>query len=845
MLTLKTPFDGTTHIVMSLANEDGGSRVKKLAMSQAKRESIRVERRDRADRVARAVSPQSPQQLAGFAGVPASARGIIQLQRLVGNQTVARLLASPSVAAELMKSGGKLTIRSASTTQAAEETISSRPVVAVQREGCCPACASGEPCASERPGAETVYETAAQSNVQRTLGDNHDLTSPRFAGEPILEACYDDQARLTKGATGPAVVKIQQALVDLGYNLGPPGVDGIYGTYTWNAVKQFKKNESLGWEHMGDVGPGTMRRLNDLFPAETIPPVKPPPAPPVKPAPPVTPPVRPPISPPQRLPPCPIDDDRWVSAPFVGPSGPTLEPPQPGVNCSLPQRNRPLRYTPSPKFDDDPPASYTMDDAQRRKKEQQDSSPPALGKHVGIDPTANPTVTDEERLFLWYILLRLSGQERWGTHTDLMRAIGRPRAGGMKPVGQVTVKIDWDGNARIDLIKRGPVATPSTFRTKEEAKNALKNDFEFADVRGPALPPATECVREWDLSDLNKVHAALKRLPETDRGVLKGVVLCREHVVRINGELHAGEFIQDQNSGVQYLKLADLAFEGDKYAFIGSKDQETAPASFMTILHEVAHAVAVKEFWDASFTERKAFEKHREIHEAAQAHVGPLKYAREDANRAFTEKHAKSNGVTFVIDYLNALNAVPEPLEKFKQNQDASRDGDLAKDVRVKIDFRDEKKETLETRRPGHPALEDFKNFRALQNSFFIALKERAAAKVEHQAAQAKTERLSVSKRGSDQRMSKAERNFVDFVKKCNIPRLTKYAEQEWNDADPYSEDTVGKKGGGEFFAEAYSLWLNDRTYLNAEAPQLLKWFDRGGYRLDPVEAGRISCEGP
>lgn len=147
------------------------------------------------------------------------------------------------------------------------------------------------------------HNSLTQLSLQRAVGDNHDLTSPRFAGEPVLEACYDDEARLTKGATGPAVVKIQQALVDLGYNLGPRGTDGIYGTYTWNAVKQFKKNESLGWEHMGDVGPGTMRRLNELFPAGP-------------------------------LPPCPTDDDHGVATAFADPSGPKLEPPKPGENCT-------------------------------------------------------------------------------------------------------------------------------------------------------------------------------------------------------------------------------------------------------------------------------------------------------------------------------------------------------------------------------------------------------------------------------------------------------------------------------------------------------------------------------
>src|SRR6476469_2257016 len=70
---------------------------------------------------------------------------------------------------------------------------------------------------------------------------------------------------MTQGDRGSSVEKVQQALLDLGYNLGPSGADGIYGQKTWDAVKQFKANEGLGFEHMGDVGPGTMHRLDELF----------------------------------------------------------------------------------------------------------------------------------------------------------------------------------------------------------------------------------------------------------------------------------------------------------------------------------------------------------------------------------------------------------------------------------------------------------------------------------------------------------------------------------------------------------------------------------------------------
>lgn len=142
----------------------------------------------------------------------------------------------------------------------------------VQKMGCCSSCSAGESCS----GKEEKEESEARELnpvVQRTVGDGHDLTSARFVGDLKLESCYDDEARLTKGDAGEPVIKVQEAFIELGYDLGPTGADGIYGQRTWNAVRAFKRNERLGWEHMGDVGPGTMGRLNVLFPAENVAPV--------------------------------------------------------------------------------------------------------------------------------------------------------------------------------------------------------------------------------------------------------------------------------------------------------------------------------------------------------------------------------------------------------------------------------------------------------------------------------------------------------------------------------------------------------------------------------------------
>jgi pyruvate/2-oxoglutarate dehydrogenase complex dihydrolipoamide acyltransferase (E2) component len=97
------------------------------------------------------------------------------------------------------------------------------------------------------------------------------LTSPRFLGPdglplPKLQACFEDRARLAEGSKGAPVAAVQQALIDLGYDLGPMGADGIFGRYTAAAVKAFKHDQQLGFEQYSDVGPRTMGRLDELFP---------------------------------------------------------------------------------------------------------------------------------------------------------------------------------------------------------------------------------------------------------------------------------------------------------------------------------------------------------------------------------------------------------------------------------------------------------------------------------------------------------------------------------------------------------------------------------------------------
>ena len=92
------------------------------------------------------------------------------------------------------------------------------------------------------------------------------LRSARFAGDPTLEAVLNHSTKLQKGSTGTAVVKVQQALLDLGFQMPRFGADGSYGDETVAAVKSFQSSKGLR-PIDGIIGADTMRALDAAFPA--------------------------------------------------------------------------------------------------------------------------------------------------------------------------------------------------------------------------------------------------------------------------------------------------------------------------------------------------------------------------------------------------------------------------------------------------------------------------------------------------------------------------------------------------------------------------------------------------
>lgn len=98
------------------------------------------------------------------------------------------------------------------------------------------------------------------------------LESPDFKGDKKLEACLvDNNSNITYGTIGGHVLKIQNALVKLGFNIKNEEMQHkIYGDSTAKAVLQFKKDWEIinkNYQEKADniVGKMTIKELDDAM----------------------------------------------------------------------------------------------------------------------------------------------------------------------------------------------------------------------------------------------------------------------------------------------------------------------------------------------------------------------------------------------------------------------------------------------------------------------------------------------------------------------------------------------------------------------------------------------------
>jgi hypothetical protein len=486
----------------------------------------------------------------------------------------------------------------------------------------------------------------------------------------------------------------------------------------------------------------------------------------------------------------------------------------------------PLEYITGTQTFSPPASGTTMASIAADVKAKQTQKPdPDLGPTVNV---TGVSAGQPEEIYVWNVLLQRAQRQFWGTQIQVVTQIGpSPPAppGGAAPVGQIILRIDKNGNATAELADRGPVAVPSAFPDETKAMAALKTDFGFASV--------DDGTAHWALADLNKVHTGLTRLPASDRAALAGVKLERDSTLTDSaGKPRAGEFEKGASvtpgspgtpsvaSQTATLKIADLAFRDDATSFQDGGGT-AAVASIQTVLHEAGHAVETKALRDAQFATFEAQAESNNATLALNAEQGTTNTAVSAANGAGKTAIAAFNKYsnaqkTTALAFVNAYQAAVGAVNSYANNTAGSRFASLETAAAAAIAKRDAENAKLPA---GHPAPTDFAAALTTQNSWFTAAQARAKASIKLDASKADlSTKKSAQGTVSDAAGTGSKRlaKFVTLVNAKHITPLTQYAKDNW------------PRKPAEFFAEAYSLWLSNPTYLNDNAPDLKAWFDAG-----------------
>jgi peptidoglycan hydrolase-like protein with peptidoglycan-binding domain len=102
----------------------------------------------------------------------------------------------------------------------------------------------------------------ATSQAQGLAGNINDIMGQIKSGD--VNKAVNSAFKLVPpmGRISPQVADVQKVLQNIGFDIGPTGIDGVRGPYTSNAIKQFQKSAGITVD--GDPGPETIGALNQV-----------------------------------------------------------------------------------------------------------------------------------------------------------------------------------------------------------------------------------------------------------------------------------------------------------------------------------------------------------------------------------------------------------------------------------------------------------------------------------------------------------------------------------------------------------------------------------------------------
>lgn len=511
-------------------------------------------------------------------------------------------------------------------------------------------------------------------------------------------------------------------------------------------------------------------------------------------------------------------------------------------------------------------------------------------KSVEIRPKPLPkTFPDAERSLLW-ALLRVS--HLWGSELDLIAPMESGEKGKV-PTALVTVRIEWDGAASVELLSQ-TLSTPKPLTAATPAEELIST-FGFASVRDEDSSLAS-----WTEAELVAVVEAVRMIPPEDVPALGGVELIRVREIAggASGSFMVGGGITPDGKSVEAkpaLRLADKAFKG-KYGFGGGKSG-AVPALYMIILHEIAHAVerfpyrAAKEdlestsiamntaglkYWELDAQIKDTEQKKKDAETAKKKEKDKTKKKEIEAEIAAlkeTKKEQEAGKKQAGADYFAAKKDLPAKEDALKKTRVTSAGVKPLKDAMTPK--RDAAANALSDAQSviataysmlGPKAKAGIDVYRAALESTANAISkfEKDTEELEKKMATSPSQvvpgmvdtletpvldKIAIRGAGPPSSSSSVSATLTvattaqdEWFKAASLyaravvrtTRLQKFIDLvETNKIEPFT-DYAKKQWPREpydFYAEAYALWITDPDFLEHEYPEIFKFFQSGDYR--------------